>query len=107
MFHQPESLAVAFRLRRAEIPAAALPCCMAFFDGDYRYRLAVQPRRAADYGRIVAKAPVAVHLRKISKNIRYIVKACGSFVAPGELHSFIRRQVHGIILPCSVLRSEV
>ena len=72
--HGAQGLAVALRLRHAEIAVELLFGVAAFLLADQHDGLAVEPAHAADDGRIVAEKAVAVDLLKVGQDALNVVE---------------------------------
>ena len=90
--HQAQRLAVALRVRHAEVALDVLLGVAALLVPDHHHRLPVEARPAADDRRIVAEQAVAVQLDEVGEDRREVVERVRAPRMPRHLHPLHRRE---------------
>ena len=85
--HQPQRLAVAFRMGRTKIAQDVFLGLATFLRADDHDLVVVQPRQTADHRPVVAKQSVTVQFGEIVEGHLQIIQCVGSLGMAGQLHA--------------------
>ena len=91
--HQPEGLAVALRVRHAEVAFQVLLGVPALLVPDHHHRAAAQPRPAAHDGGVVEVEAVAVQLDEVGEDGAEIVEGVGTAGVAGDHDALDGREI--------------
>jgi hypothetical protein len=91
--HQPQRFAVALGFRLAEIAADLLLRAAPLLVPDHQHRHAVEGAEAADDGRVIPEAAVAMQLDEVLEQALDVVERVGACGVARQLHLLPRRQV--------------